>query len=97
MHSEKKERQSRRKLLWALVAFSICVVFALWQSWPKSRDVPDELVGTWRTSDPRYADRSFEISIVTVNFATGEGTVTTGLIQKIEAVPEGSRTLYTIS
>lgn len=98
MYSEKKEgTKSKRKLLWLLGAVAIYGIFVMSQNWPKPQNVPDELVGTWRTSDPKYADRSFEIDIVTINFGTGEGTVTTGFIQKVEAVPEGRRTLYTIT
>ncbi len=99
MYSKKKEAtQSKRKLRWVLVPVSIYAIFVLWQNWPQSyRKVPDELVGTWRTSAPRYADRSLEIDSVSINFGTGEGTMTTGFIQKVEAVPEGTRTLYTIS
>jgi hypothetical protein len=32
-----------------------------------------------------------------VSFGTGNGTVSTGFIQKVAIVPEGSRTLYTVT
>jgi hypothetical protein len=97
MRREKEGTKSRRKLFWVFVPVSLYAILGLWQNLPKARSVPNELIGTWRSSDPRYADRSFEIDNLTINFGTGEGTVTTGFIKKVEAVPEGGRTLYTIS
>jgi hypothetical protein len=93
----KKKTQSKTKLRWVLVPISMYVIFVVWQNWPQSHPVPAELIGTWRTSDPKYADRYFEFDVLFVNFGTGEGTFTIGIIEKIEAVPAGSRTLYTIS
>jgi hypothetical protein len=94
-HSKKTDAtKSGRKLLWAFAPLAIVV---LWQNLPRQRNVPSELVGTWRTSDRRYAGRPLEIDKVIINFGTGEGTVTTGFIQQVHAVHEGSGTLYTIS
>jgi hypothetical protein len=85
------------KSLRLLVLVAIFAISVMWLRWPKSPNVPDELVGTWRTSDPRYADRSLDIDTVTISFGTGPGTAATGFIQKVEGVPEGSRTLFTIT
>jgi hypothetical protein len=38
---------------------------------------PEELLGSWITSDPEYFDNGFEISEDTVIIHTGEGTFTT--------------------
>jgi hypothetical protein len=73
----------------------IVIVSWLWRA-PNTR-VPDELIGEWHTTDPNYADRSFEIDTVSVSFRTGGAGVTTGFIKNIRAVPAGSRTLYTIT
>ena len=98
MRPKKKEgTQSRRKWFWLFTPVLLYSIFGLWQGSPKSRSVPNKLMGTWRSSDPKYADRSLEIDNVTINFGTGDGTVTTGFIKKVEAVPEGGHTLYTIS
>lgn len=97
MRREKKEGtkpKKTRKLLWFLF---FCFLIMLWLRLPQPPAIPNELVGTWRTSDPSYADRSFEIGITIIDFGTGEGAVTTGFIQKVEVSSEGSRTLYTIS
>jgi hypothetical protein len=95
MPSEKKKGTKAKKA--ALWAFVLGAIFVFWQRLPRPPSVPRELIGTWRTSDPRYADRSFEIGITIIDFGTGDGTVTTGFIQKVEAVPETGRTFYTIS
>lgn len=98
MQDEKKRKaRSWKALWWVLVPVTICAVFLLWQNGKKSRNVPDKLIGTWRTSDTKYAGRSFEIGLVTINFGTGEGQSNTGFIDKIEGVPDGGGTVYTIS
>jgi hypothetical protein len=35
--------------------------------------VPTELIGSWTSDDPRYADRSFEIGAETIAFGFGGG------------------------
>lgn len=59
---------------------------------------PTELVGTWRTQDPRYATRFFEISDDQVLFQTGEGVIdfTVHTIQRATAVRDEIGLLYTI-
>jgi hypothetical protein len=64
---------------------------------PKPNDVPEELRGVWKTNEPAHADRFMELSVVSVSFGTGNATVSTGFIQKIETSPQGPRTLYTIT
>jgi hypothetical protein len=39
----------------------------------KAKPVPDELIGTWVSSDPRYADRPMELRKETIIFEHGEG------------------------
>jgi hypothetical protein len=46
--------------------------------------VPENLIGVWGTSDPTYADRTFEITGNEVIFQTGERTFDTYRINKIE-------------
>ena len=60
----------------------------------KNRTVPDHLIGVWKTSEPKYEDRSFEIDRSTITFGAGEGNFDTHSITNIE-VEKGS--LYTIS
>jgi hypothetical protein len=75
----------------SLILLAACV-------WPASnKQVPKELIGEWHTTAPNYADRSFEINSVCINFTTGGGTVSTGFIKEVKVVSEGNRELYTIS
>ena len=97
MHKEKNKPNSWKKLRWVLLPVSVYLAFLMWQHWPKSRNVPVELIGEWRTSDPKYEGRSFEIGLVSVSYGTGEGGSHTGIIEKVEGVFDGSGTAYTIS
>ncbi len=64
----------------------------------KTKTNPDDLMGVWKTDDPKYADRSFEIERSSITFTIGEGTFDTHPITNIEIEkgvdPKGS--LYTI-
>ena len=58
--------------------------------------VPDELVGVWRTSTPRYADRAFEITKTSIAFDTGGQGYALYPIRKVAVVRDPPATLYTI-
>ncbi len=38
----------------------------------KNRAIPNNLIGVWETSDPKYSDRTFEITRNEIIFQTGE-------------------------
>ncbi len=78
-----------------LIAFAIVTAFFGCQS-GGNRAVPDELLGVWKTSAPKYADRFFELKKDAVIFATGEGNVSVHAIVNIEQVREDKQILYTI-
>ena len=65
----------------------------------KDRNAPDHLIGVWGTSDPTYADRTFEISRNELIFQTGEKTFDTYSIKSIEMekIPGTEKILYTIN
>ena len=91
--SEEIKKSKRGKVIGVIVAAIVLAVLFTWK--PPNRDVPDALIGEWRTTDAMYADRTLEISPVSISFTTGEGTVSTGTIEKIQKVQDGARTLYT--
>jgi hypothetical protein len=65
--------------------------------WPEaSAVIPDEIVGTWTTETPAYADRAFEITKTSVTFYSGESTFTTHLITGVSSVAFNNATLYTV-
>jgi hypothetical protein len=64
---------------------------------PKPEQVPPELQGVWRTSDPKYSGRSLEISSAHLNIATGEGTSASGFIRHVKIEHPGVESLVTIT
>ncbi|HXQ26262.1 MAG TPA: hypothetical protein VN822_07635 [Candidatus Acidoferrales bacterium] len=94
MSTEKKPiTRTRRLAIIALVS-----LLALLFTYLKFRHVtvPHELVGTWRTTNAAYAEHPFEIGLVSINFGTGTGTVSTGFIDDIKSTVDDGKTLYTI-
>jgi hypothetical protein len=78
------------------------IVLLVWLSSPGMTEIgtpvplPPHLVGVWRTSEPKYADRFVEISDHTVVFGTGGGTRTIHAISHVSFVDERGRLLYTV-
>jgi hypothetical protein len=60
------------------------------------RSAPNELVGVWKTQDPKYTNRFLEIDTDTITFGTGEGTFETYTIKKIKKGHETKGMLYTV-
>ena len=60
--------------------------------------VPEELLGTWGTTDERYAGRTFEFTAGSVIFQTGDGPFdfTAHPIQKISIEQNGPITNYDV-
>ena len=84
------------KLKTFLVAFAIFATFFACHT-GKNTTVPDDLVGIWRTSAPKYADRFFEITKDSIIFAIGEGNADIHPIEDIDEIREEKNILYTIS
>lgn len=78
-----------------LVAFALLAAAFACQS-TTGPTAPSDLVGVWKTSDPKYAGRFFEIKRDVVIFGTGEGNADIHTIFKIEKVREAAGILYTI-
>lgn len=57
---------------------------------------PDELIGAWSTTARGYEDGMLVITKKAVVFSTGADTVDAQAVRRLEAIPEGPRTLYTI-
>ncbi len=78
----------------ALIAFTLLSILSGCQAEP---DVPEHLVGTWKTRAPQYADRFVEFTMDSLIFGTGGDSADSYMITKIEEVDDGLQTLYTIS
>ena len=73
------------KLRWILIGIVILVAFfALLPS--KPTPLPDELVGVWKTSNPKYADRYLGLTRATIIFGTGKGSIDVNFISNVEDV-----------
>jgi hypothetical protein len=59
--------------------------------------MPDELLGTWRTTAPAYAGRLLHLSSTTVAFGADDGAEATHPIRRVMHVREHDRLLYTIT
>jgi hypothetical protein len=86
-----------KRTKWGAAAVTLLIFLASWIGRPPNRQVPKELVGEWHTTDPNYADRTFELDPVCITFTTGGDTVSVGFIKEVKEVQEGNRILYTIS
>lgn len=64
----------------------------------RTSDVPDELVGTWKTLDLKYKDTFFELTKEKIIFRTMKGDLNASTIKKIKVkkVPDTEETLYRI-
>jgi hypothetical protein len=59
--------------------------------------VPPEVIGVWKTVDPRYEDRYFELTAGTVTLAMGEDSKESYPIQTFEKSQEMGATLYSLT
>ncbi len=89
------ETKKKRLLIWVAVVAIVTLVAMHWRL--QRLNVPDGLVGTWKTTAPLSAERSLEITPHSITFATGPGTESTGFIDDIKTVSDKDGNLYTIS
>jgi len=92
-----KKRNNIQSTIFIVVAVGVIagLVFAI-----VSRDTPascpDELIGAWRTAARGYEDRMLLFTKDAVAFSTGADTFPAQAVRRLEAIPDGPRTLYTI-
>jgi hypothetical protein len=77
----------------------LVVVTVLAGCGPERPTVPKELIGVWQTSDPKYADRPFEIRKDVLIFKTGEWAFDFAVyaIARVEKRNEEGNLLYVIT
>ena len=85
----------KAKTKYVIQGFAVVMAFFV-LSCSKPSYLPDELVGVWITSNPRYADRYFELSKVSAIFGTGDATVDTYFISNVKNDLKDEGNLYTI-
>lgn len=65
---------------------------------PRSeKRLPPEVVGVWKTADPKYADRAFELGGTSLVIDIGEGQTETYRIRGVTRSQEHVGTLYTVT
>lgn len=83
---------------WILIPAFILVAVAIFMFLPKkNKELPENLMGRWTTSEPKYIDRYFELTKTTFTYGLGENKENVYIISSIEKSMEGNKTLYTIS
>jgi hypothetical protein len=60
------------------------------------KTIPDDLLGVWKTSEPKYADRFFELKKDAIIFATRENNTDTYSVASIEQTHDEGGVLYNI-
>lgn len=81
-----------------LKKLALCIIvtsFLGCQIW-KDKTVPEELVGVWETSAPRYKNCFFELKGEMITFNKGLDYINVNLITDIEKSPEQEGILYDI-
>lgn len=80
------------------VAFAILTIFAGYQC-GKNVNIPEDLIGMWKSSAPKYSECFFELTENTIILGTREKTITTHAITNIktEKISEEKSILYAIS
>jgi hypothetical protein len=89
-------QQIRKMAAYSVAAFAALLGLS-WYFQPPTSRVPDDLIGTYHTSDEKYAERGLEIDSVSINFATGEGKVTVGIVDSVKVRLDSGKMLYTIT
>jgi hypothetical protein len=87
----------RMKSTWIVLALAIFISFFGCQS-KKVSTFPDEVLGVWRTSAPKYQDCFVELAKNLIIFAnlTAIDNIQINCIQEIEEIRKGKRLLYII-
>jgi hypothetical protein len=83
--------KSRRTLL---VLVLLAMIFGCQSGSEKT--VPDVLLGVWKTSEPKYADRFFELTKDTIIFGIGGDGADTYPIASVEETRDEEGLLYNI-
>jgi len=86
------------KLKWIAIPVVIMVVLLIFVFFPKkNKDIPENLIGKWTTSAPKYEDRFIEITKETFVYGLGGDKEDVYFISNLETNPERNKLLYAIS
>ena len=87
-----------RKMTFERICFALALIVTIAGCKPANgQTVPEHLLGVWKTTHPKYADRYFEIRKDVIIFGQGEGKSEFHAIASVDQSAEGKSTLYTIT
>jgi len=80
-----------------VLLFILIIVFA--HGCGKKATISDEMIGTWNTTDSKYKETSFELTVDKIIFRTLRGEVNANTIKKIKKkkAPDPEETLFTLT
>ena len=84
----------KKILLATLIAFSVFLATGC----KEKGTIPDELMGEWQTTEPKYEGCYFDVTKLTVAFKPKDAEIYSNIISDVkrEEDPEEDRILYTI-
>jgi hypothetical protein len=86
------------KLKWIVIVGFILIAASIFMFFPKkNKDLSEDLIGRWTTSEPKYVDRFLELTKTTLTYGLGENKKNSYSISSVEKSIEGINILYTIS
>lgn len=89
--------KKRRKVLLLCILMAVTVFTTLVVIYfPKTTPIPNELIGVWITSSPKYAKRFFAIKKDSLIFGTSKLLNDHGIISKINKTVQDESILYAI-
>ena len=91
-----EQMKSKMKLKWIFIAAVVLTAVLLVLHSRDNEFLPDDLLGHWTTSAPKYTDRFLELSEVAVIFGTGKDNIDVNFISSVDKQVEGGSTMYTI-
>jgi hypothetical protein len=62
----------------------------------RTGEIPDEILGSWRTTDPRYAETVLDIGKTTLVFGTADSGLTRHTIERVEQEDLDLAKLFTV-
>ncbi|OPL16977.1 MAG: hypothetical protein AVO38_06680 [delta proteobacterium ML8_D] len=86
------------KFKWIFMAILVVTaILVMHHKYNKDNEsLPDDLIGRWITSSPRYNGRFLELSQIAVIFGVGEDNIDVNFISSVEKRIEADVILYTI-
>ncbi|HEX7511913.1 MAG TPA: hypothetical protein VF464_00970 [Candidatus Methylomirabilis sp.] len=81
----------------AFIAIAVLVSLLGCRARPEPVVIPPEMQGVWKTADPRYANRFFELSVNAITLGLGEGGDVSYPIVKFGKSQELQGTVYSLS